>query len=226
METNKNFFESKIKPILTYIGTIGAGLMSVAYVILVCIMIFGFSAHNAVQTIVFAIINGIVGIIIMVFLKVQGQDFAKQLPENVPILEEYYNTKTKDKKFHSMKYFWIKTTITDILSKGLSIVISTAGIIYIVIAGSDDYVLLLLAAVNLIMFACFGLLALSKAYDFFNNQHMVYIKEQLRLYKEEQERVCKLSEQVSEESKTEETKEESKAETNKLLEMVKEVVFK
>lgn len=226
METNKNFFEAKIKPILTYIGTIGAALMSVAYVILVCIMIFGFSAHNAVQTIVFAVINGIVGLMIMQMLKVQGQDFAKQLPENVPILEEYYNTKTKDKKFHSMKYFWIKTVITDTLSKGISIVISTAGIIYIVIAGSDDYVLLLLAAVNLIMFACFGLLSLSKAYDFFNNQHMVYVKEQLRLYKEEQERVCKLSEQVSEESKTEETKEESKAETNELLEMVKEVVFK
>lgn len=186
METNKNFFEAKIKPILTYIGTIGAALMSVAYVILVCIMIFGFSAHNAVQTIVFAVINGIVGLMIMQMLKVQGQDFAKQLPENIPILEEYYNTKTKDKKFHSMKYFWIKTVITDTLSKGISIVVSTAGIIYIVIAGSDDYVLLLLAAVNLIMFACFGLLSLSKAYDFFNNQHMVYVKEQLRLYKEEE----------------------------------------
>lgn len=199
METNKNFFEAKIKPILTYIGTIGAALMSVAYVILVCIMIFGFSAHNAVQTIVFAIINGIVGLMIMVFLKVQGQDFAKQLPENIPILEEYYNTKTKDKKLHSMKYFWITTTVKDILSKGLSIVVSTAGIIYIVIAGSDDYVLLLLAAVNLIMFACFGLLSLSKAYDFFNNQHMVYVKEQLRLYKEEQERVCNDTEELPEE---------------------------
>lgn len=199
METNRNFFEAKIKPILTYIGTIGAALMSVAYVILVCIMIFGFSAHNAVQTLIFAIINGIVGLMIMQMLKVQGQDFAKQLPENIPILEEYYNTKTKDKKFHSMKYFWIKTVITDTLSKGISIVVSTAGIIYIVIAGSDDYVLLLLAAVNLIMFACFGLLSLSKAYDFFNNQHMVYVKEQLRLYKEEQERVCNDTEELPEE---------------------------
>lgn len=199
METNKNFFEAKIKPILTYIGTIGATLMSVAYVILVCIMIFGFSAHNAVQTLVFAIINGIVGLMIMQMLKVQGQDFAKQLPENIPILEEYYNAKTKDKKFHSMKYFWIKTVITDTLSKGISIVVSTAGIIYIVIAGSDDYVLLLLAAVNLIMFACFGLLSLSKAYDFFNNQHMVYVKEQIRLYKEEQERVCNDTEELPEE---------------------------
>lgn len=199
METNRNFFEAKIKPILTYIGTIGAALMSVAYVILVCIMIFGFSAHNAVQTIVFAVINGIVGLMIMQMLKVQGQDFAKQLPENIPILEEYYNTKTKDKKFHSMKYFWIKTVITDTLSKGISIVVSTAGIIYIVIAGSEDYVLLLLAAVNLIMFACFGLLSLSKAYDFFNNQHMVYIKEQLRLYKEEQERVFNDTEELPEE---------------------------
>ena len=199
METSRNFFEAKIKPILTYIGTIGAALMSVAYVILVCIMIFGFSAHNAVQTLIFAIINGIVGLMIMQMLKVQGQDFAKQLPENIPILEEYYNTKTKDKKFHSLKYFWIKTVITAILSKCISIVRATAGIIYLVVAGSEDYVLLLLAAVNLIMFACFGLLSLSKAYDFFNNQHMVYIKEQLRLFKEEQEHVCNDTEELPEE---------------------------
>lgn len=184
----KNLFESKIKPLLVYVGTFGAILTSVAYVALVCVLIFGFSARNFTQTLVFALINGVVGIIIMQMLKIQGQDFAKKLPENEEILNEYYNTKTKDKKIHSMKYFWIKSLTSDILSKGISIIFSTAGIIYIVVQGSEDYVLLLLAFVNLVMFLCFGVLSLAKAYDFFNNQHMVYVKEQLRLYKEELER--------------------------------------
>ena len=185
--STKNLFESKIKPLLVYVGTFGAVLTSVAYVALICVLIFGFSARNATQTLVYALINGIIGVIIMQMLKIQGIDFAKKIPENEQILIEYYNTKTKDKKIHSITYFWIKSILTDVISKGISIIISTAGIIYIVIQGSEDYTLLLLAFVNLLMFICFGMLSLSKAYDFYNNQHIVYVKEQLRIYKEEQD---------------------------------------
>lgn len=185
LSTN-NFFEKRIKPALLYIGSIGAVLTSIAYVALVCILIFGFLAHSATQTLVFAVINAIIGLIIMQFLKVQGQDFAKSIPSNKAVLDEYYRTKTKDKKLHSMKYFWVKTLITDFITKGVSIALTTIGIIYIVITGSQDYTLLILAFVNLVMFFCFGLLSLSKAYDFFNNEHMAYVQEQLRLYKEQE----------------------------------------
>lgn len=184
--STNNFFEKRIKPALLYIGSIGAALTSVAYVALVCILIFGFLAHSATQTLVFAIINAIIGLIIMQFLKVQGQDFAKSIPSNKVILDEYYRTRTKDKKLHSIKYFWVKTIITDLITKGISIAFTTIGIIYIVITGSQDYTLLILAFVNLVMFFCFGLLSLSKAYDFFNNEHMAYVQEQLRLYKEQE----------------------------------------
>lgn len=85
-----------------------------------------------------------------------------------------------------MRYYWIKTSITDTLTKGLSILFTTIGIIYIVIQGSQDYTLFIMAFVNLIMFFCFGLIALSKTYDFFNNRHMAYVQEQLRLYKEQE----------------------------------------
>ena len=186
MDTNnKNLFEAKIKPLLVYVGTFGAALTSVAYVALICVLIFGFSAKNTTQTLLFALVNGVVGVIIMQMLKIQGVDFAKKIPENESILNEYYNAKTKDKKLHSIKYFWVKTVISDVVSKGISIAFSTAGIIYIVIQGSEDYTLLLLAFVNLVMFICFGLISLSKAYDFFNNQHMVYVKDQLRIHREE-----------------------------------------
>lgn len=217
--STQNFFERRIKPILLYVGTIGAILASIAYVALVCILIFGFMAHNLTQTIVFAVINAVVGLIIMQFLKVQGQDFAKNLPQNKPILDEYYKAKTRDKKFHSMTYYWIRTGITDTFSKGLSILFTTIGIIYIVVQGSQDYTLLIMGFVNLIMFFCFGLIALSQTYDFFNNQHMAYVQEQLRIYHEKE------AQDVIEEAPKEEIKQEEIPQGQVLLDKVRQQVI-
>lgn len=176
----KSFFEKKIQPILQYVGVIGATLMSIMYIITVVILIIGFKAQSIQNTIVFAIINALVGLIIMQFLKIQGISFAKNLPENIEIVKQYYNTKTKDKKIQSIKYYWTSSLIKDFIFKGLSIALSTAGIIYIVIVGSNDYTLLLLALVNLILFICFGLLALNNAYEFYNNKHVPYMQEMIK----------------------------------------------
>lgn len=176
----KSFFEKRIQPILQYVGVIGAILMSIMYIIIVVILIIGFKAQSIQNTIVFAIINAIVGLMIMQFLKIQGISFAKNLPENIEIIKQYYNTKTKDKKIQSIKYYWISSLINDFISKGLSIAFTTAGVIYIVIVGSNDYTLLLLALVNLILFICFGLLALNNAYEFYNNKHVPYMQEMIK----------------------------------------------
>lgn len=177
----KTFFEKRIKPVLHYIGTIGAVLMCIAYIVLVCIMVFGFSAHHELsETITFALVNALVGLIIMQLLKFQGIDFAKALPDNAVVLKKYYTTKTKDKKPHSLKFYWITSVLKDMAIKGLSIIVTTIGVIYIVIQGSNDYSLLLLAVVNLVMFICFGLLSLVNAYDFFNEQHIPFIVEKLK----------------------------------------------
>ena len=69
-------FEKKIKPILLYVGTIGAILMAVAYIILMFILILGFQVRaNFIETIVFSVITAAIGFIIMQLLKVQGIDF-------------------------------------------------------------------------------------------------------------------------------------------------------
>ena len=176
----RSFFEKRIQPILQYVGVIGAILMSIMYIIMVVILIIGFKAQSIQNTIVFAIINAIVGLMIMQFLKIQGISFAKNLPENIDIIKQYYNTKTKDKKIQSIKYYWTTSLSKDFISKGLSIAFTTAGIIYIVIVGSNDYTLLLLALVNLILFICFGLLALNNAYEFYNNKHVPYMQEMIK----------------------------------------------
>ena len=176
---NKNLFETKIKPVLSYVGAIGAGFMCVAYIIVVFVLIEGFQATIIFNTLLFAVVNAAIGLIIMEFLRVQGVSFAKLLPENDKLIKEYYSTKTKDKKPHSMQFYWTTSVIKDIFTKCLSVAITSAGLIYIVIQGSNDWNLLLLAAVNLIMFICFGFLALVNAYEFFNNKFVPYMEEKI-----------------------------------------------
>ena len=143
------------------------------------VWIKGFHYEQTQQAILFSIVNAIVGLIIANFLKYQGLTFAKELPENEEIVKEYYSTKTKDKKPHSLQFFWITSIIKDIVTKGCTVAFSTAGLIYIVIVGSNDWNLMLMALVNLILFICFGLIALNKGYDYYNNTYVNYMKEKI-----------------------------------------------
>ncbi len=174
-----NKFEEKIKPLLLYVGTIGAVISSCAYIILIITLINGFQVHNTTTTITFAGINAIVGILIANFLRYQGVSFAANIDENKALIKEYYGNKTKDKKNHSIKYFWVKNIISDLLTKGLTMAFTTCGLIYIIIVGSKDWSLLLLAFVNLALFICFGLIALDKAYDYYNTVYVAYLKERI-----------------------------------------------
>ena len=175
----KTTLEKKILPVLNYVGIIGACIMVVAYIIAVFVLITGFQAEALLQTTIFGCVNAATGFVIMQFLKIQGVSFAKMLPENEELIKRYYQTKTKDKKVHSITYFWTTSVIKDIIVKCLTLAGTTIGLIYIVIQGSNDYNLLFLAIVNLLMFVCFGFISLVNAYDFYNNNHVPYMKEQL-----------------------------------------------
>lgn len=173
----KNVFEEKIKPILTYIGAIGAVLTSIAYMIMIVVLIKGFHYQQTTQTVVFAIANAAVGLIVASFLKYQGTSFAKSLPENQKVIKDYYAGKSKENKNHSLNFYWITTTIKDVIFKGITVAGSTLGLIYIVIVGSNDWSMMGIAVVNLILFICFGLLALNQAYEYYNNVYVNYMKE-------------------------------------------------
>lgn len=197
----QSVFERKIKPVLLYVGTIGAILMSIGYIILMLVFVLGFKAKTDLESaFLFAIINAAVGFIIMQFLKIQGIDFAKDLEVNKQILEQWNRKRPKKKRNHSLRWYWFKSITTDILGKALTVGISTAGIIYIVIEGSKDYNMILLSIVNLIMFACFGLISLVKSYEFFNGNYIPYILDLIEeKKKQEQEQEQKEKEKEIEE---------------------------
>lgn len=177
----KSFFERKLRPLLTYVGTLGAIIMTVAYIIAIIVLIFGFESNIELKSVlVYAILNAAIGMLVMFFLKVQGKDFAKNLEENKPIIKAYYEKPANEKKQHTMVYFWVKTTLVDLLTKFATVVVTTTLVIRIVIEGNGDLGLLGFAAVNILMFLSFGFLSLVKAFDFYNEHQVPFMKNELR----------------------------------------------
>lgn len=174
------YVNDHIKKVLNYIGIIGAIICSIAYILVVYVMIVGFKLQQTTTTITFAIVNAGVGLLITNMLRIQGISFARTLPENKKIEEKYYGSKTKDKKNHSLAYFWVTNIIKDVFTKGITVCGSTIGLIYIIIVGSNDWTLLMMAFVNLLLFICFGLLAMSKSYDYYNTIYKNYMLERIK----------------------------------------------
>lgn len=176
--------DEKIRKLLLYIGTIGAAISAVAYIIVVVVMIEGFQYQQTKSSIVFALVNAAIGLIITNFLRYQGVAFAKAIPENKKIEDQYYGNKTKDKKNHSMTYYWVTNIVKDVITKGITIAGTTLGLIYIIIVGSNDWNLLLMAIVNLLLFTCFGLIALNKSYEYYNSVYKNYMIEKIQEVKD------------------------------------------
>lgn len=175
-------FERRIKPVIQYVGAIGAALMSVSYIIIVFVLIWGFKVSLGPSQLVFAIVNAAVGFLILQFLKVQGISFAKS--ENAELVKRYYQRNKKPRKIRTTTFYWITSTVKDLCLKFATLAGATMGVLYIVVEGSNDYNLLLLAVANLIMFICFGLLSLNSAYDFYINNQVPFMMNKL---KEEEE---------------------------------------
>ena len=184
----QTFFEKKLKPILLYMGTIVSVVMAIAYILVVFVLIEGFKVDKLLNTTVFSIITAAIGFCIMQMLKIQGQSFAKNLPANKEIIDKYSKREgEKERKYKALKRYWITSAISDATVKCLTLALTSIGMIYIMIEGSGDYSLLILAAVNLLMFAGFGLISLCKAYDFYNEEYVPYMLHEIDKYNKNDE---------------------------------------
>lgn len=180
----QNFFENKLKPMLTYIGTITACITGFAYIFLVFVLIKGFRVQSIFNTTIFSIITAAVGFCIMQMLKIQGQSFAKNLKENIEVMKQWERLQIglasvqgkKANQFRSMRYYWFTSVLSDALIKCLTLGLTSIGMVYIVVEGSNDWSLLLLAVVNLLMFIGFGFISLTRTYDFYNQSYIPFIK--------------------------------------------------
>lgn len=162
--------------ILNNIGIIGALLTAIADII--CVMIFVFGIHieqDNNSTILFAIINAIVGIMINILLRYQGQKYAEI--ENQELLDKFYRKKIKETKHYiSMTVWQGLSAIYDVIVKGGTAIFSIYGVIYISIEGSKSPIQILITIVTLIMFVCFGLINMNSSYCRFYNRQIPYME--------------------------------------------------
>lgn len=175
----KKRLEDSILPKLNYIGFIGALVLAVAYIAVIVVLIVGFKVQKNMNNLIFAVVNAIMGVLIMQMLKLQGVTFAKNLPENKVISNAFYS-KNKDKKARSLGHYWVTSALKDVVFKGVTVAGTSVATISLVIQGSKDPSLLLFAVVNLLLFICFGFLRLNSAYEYYNERVIPYMKEHLK----------------------------------------------
>lgn len=132
--------------------------------------------------IIFAVVNALIGILINVLLRYQGQKYAEV--ENEELCTKYYNKRAKEKTYMSMTLWMTLKTIQDFIIKGGTTAFSIFGIVYISVTGSKNPIQILMTVATLILFACFGLISMNSAYMRFYNVQVPYM--QLKLEEREQ----------------------------------------
>ena len=171
--------------LLNNIGVVGAILAAIADRVFVIIMVLGVHVSadfNAI--IIYAVVNALIGLLINVLLRYQGQKYAES--ENEELCTRYYNKRVKERKYLSMGAWTTLKTIQDVLVKGCTTAFSIFGVIYISITGSKNPIQILLTLATLILFACFGLIAMNGAYTRFYNVQVPFMLKELEERKEEQ----------------------------------------
>ena len=178
----------RIINILNYTGAIGALISAIAYIITVVVLIIGFETEMEFdQLITFAILGAITGLLISNLLRMQGVALARSEPESREVMREYLEAKNAKKKLKSLHAIgWhVGIGITkDIIFKATSVAASTYFAIDVFIKGNGDFGLLGMAITNLLLFICFGLMSLAKAYEYYTTEHLSAIRAKTKYLKQ------------------------------------------
>ena len=162
--------------VLNNIGIIGSILAGIGEVVFVTIFVVGIHIEQDVtSTILFAIVNALIGVLINILLRYQGQKYAEI--ENQKLCEKFYSNKVKkEKKYISMTVWNLYKTAIDVIIKGGSAAFSIFGVIYISIEGSQNPIQILITLATLILFACFGLMNMNSSYTRYYNVQVPYME--------------------------------------------------
>lgn len=172
-------FEKKLRPLFTFVGTICAILLAIVYFVGAIVLINGLETPlGTQQLIMYAVYNGIMTFLIVFALGVQGNDFAKE--KNKEIIQELNDLRPKkEKKIHTMTFYWCVEIPKKIAFKTGWAWFSTLAVTTIFVGGNGDMSLLLLVAMNAIMSFGTGLLFLTKTYDYYNNNQVAVMKRKI-----------------------------------------------
>lgn len=153
------------KGILRNLGLILGIVGLVVYIVTLLIMVVGISneERDLVETLLYTSASGVLGVFMSIALGIQGVKNAEEEYKDLRI--EYLNKPVKEKKLHSMGFIWFKEITIWIFSKGLMLAAMCASTLYLMIEGSQDWVLLFSGIGSGLMAFGFGFLALDKMYN-------------------------------------------------------------
>lgn len=185
----KKALSDTVKKIVMNLGYILSGIGGAAYLIIIVILVRGVSPVEFVlvgKDGWFFGIGLVFGLWIRTGFYIQGIAYAKD--ENKELIKEYHDARVKDKKERWQASFEFMMTIEVILNTIFQVgmfLVSSIGFVYIAgFEGINHPVYLWSALSNLIMFAGFGMLALVKTYEKYNNLKIPVIRERVRVLNE------------------------------------------
>lgn len=188
MQTLQKRYHETLLKILNNIGIIGSILAGLAEIVFVIIFILGVEIDVSSETaILFAIVNGLIGLLISILLRYQGIKYAEL--ENKELVEKFYRKKVKEltKEPLSVELWQVLNGLKDFILKFGFTVFLIYGVIHITIQGSKNPIELLIALVSLILFACFGLISMNNAYDRYYNLQVPYMEMKVKEMEEQEQ---------------------------------------
>lgn len=192
----------KLETALMYVGTLGAIVSALAYIIIISVLVIGVESSMAMnQLLLVSVIGAVAGVLIVGMLRAQGKIFAEKEENSQKIMKDYFkaiNKIKKPKSRHTIVWFMTVATIKDILFKGVTIGATIYFSVTVFMEGSGDFALIGLAFANILMFISFGVLNMRKAYNFYLNEHLSVIEQitfEINKKMKEEDDVIKLQKQ-------------------------------
>jgi len=161
------------------VGIIGAIIAAIADIVCVVIFVLGVNIEkkSTLSMLLFAIINAVIGLVISILLRYQGQKYAEI--ENDDLVKKYYRKKVRTKKYISTELWNFLCGIKDFIFKGIGTTVSIFGIVYISIEGSKQPIQILITLVTLLLFACSGLINMNSSYCRYYNIQIPYMEKEI-----------------------------------------------
>lgn len=172
----------KLKNILLFTGFILTGVAATAYLILLYIIIVGFETKiESNKLMIFLIIGSVAGIAITISMRMQGILFAKNEDKSKKVLNEYNALIGKDleTKLRPLWQFHLINALSDIFTKGITVFMTLYFSITIIVEGMGDFKYFGLGLINVIMYIGIGILALTKAYNFYLENEIPLLQQKI-----------------------------------------------
>ena len=161
--------------LLNNIGVVGAILAAITDIIFVIVAVLGVEIYmGPFGMVLYSTVNALIGVLISGLLRYQGHHWAEI--ENAELCKKYYNKAIREKKHMAMGRWMILKSIQDILVKGVTTAFCLFGTTYLVIEGSKNPIQILITIGTLVLFSCFGLIAMNSAYQRFYNIQIPLMK--------------------------------------------------